>query len=145
MHRRGIAFTVSLNASRLWLYSVLLVSALLLPALSVTCPLALLLLPWFIWRALAQDGWLAANAKISKIQLDADGKMMVLQSRLRQRPEWLPAKVFDNSVALPWLIVLNLQVAGQHHSVAIFADSAPAEARRQLRVFLRWPTIPAIV
>jgi toxin CptA len=44
---------------------------------------------------------------------------------------------------LPGLIVLNLRQDGRRRSVVVFADSAPGEAQRQLRVFLRWFAAPA--
>jgi hypothetical protein len=134
MARTITPFVVPLCRSRLWLGALLLMLLCLLPALLMHAHgLALLPLPWLLWRALAADGWLPGMARPERVEVTAQGQLRLLESGLVY-----PAELRDQSVALPGLIVLNLLCAGRRRAFAIFADSAPAEAQRQLRVFLRW-------
>lgn len=140
MRHATTGFMLRVSRSRIWLSMVLLVLLALVPALLNTVPVALAALPFLGWRALSADGWLPGfwGGRIRALEVSTAGDCWVLLDG-----GWRPARVRNDSVALPWLIVLNLVVDGRRHRVALFPDSAPGAQQRQLRVFLRWPVRPA--
>jgi hypothetical protein len=142
MHHVMPGFEVVLQPSRTGLILLIAaVLALLYGLLSESVPFpALLPIPWLVWRALSADGRLDPHQRIRALRILPDGRMQLLIG-----DEYFLVSVRDNSVAWPWLVVLNLTHAGRRRGLAIFADSANAESRRCLRVYLRWPPGPAIV
>lgn len=140
MQHTTTGFMLQTSPSRLWLALVLLVLLALVPALQATVPVALAALPFMGWQALSADGWLPGfrAGRVRGVQVSAAGDCQVLLDG-----HWRPALVRNDSVAFPWLIVLNLVVDGRRRSLTLFSDSAPGAQQRQLRVFLRWPIRPA--
>jgi toxin CptA len=129
-------FAVALRPSRLWLSLVLgalagyvLLLALYLPARYLfSVPLA----AWLAWRAARANGWWRGAAP-QRLEIDPRGRLFLCQGGLRQE-----AEVLDDCFVTPVLTVLNLKVAGKRRSVMLWPDSADAEARRLLRVYLLW-------
>jgi len=135
MTPRCVPFVVGLRPSRLWLCWIVGLCVALFAALPI---FAMLPLPWLAWSALAADGWLPGRSRVDRIEVTAGGRVVIAA-----RGALSSGTVCDSSVALPGLIVLNLRQDGRRRSVVVFADSAPGEAQRQLRVFLRWFAAPA--
>jgi toxin CptA len=134
MRHRLDGFEVPIRPSRLWLCFVLLVALAACPALWSSVPQALWLLPLMLWRCWRADGWWRTQTRVTAFRVLSDSGC-----QLQAAGVWFWAVVRNDSVAWPWLIVLNLDVSGRRRSVVLFVDSAPAAARRRLRVYLRWP------
>lgn len=139
MRRAVPAFRVVVRPSRGWLAWVAvngLVLAVLLPW--HVSPWVALVVPALSWGALAADGWPHAGVR-TVFRFDpcsgrawretADGDAAI--------------DVLGESVAWPWLIVLRYREAGRRRARLLLPDSAPADALRRLRVFLRWAPDPA--
>jgi toxin CptA len=118
-----------------WVTAAVASAALLL--CSHVSPLACLPLPWLGWRALRADGWLGGAAPAA-FAFDAGSGRAWLDDDVGQRA----IRIREDSVVWPWLIVLRFELAGRCCSRCIFPDSAPADVRRRLRVFLRWAPSP---
>nr|WP_199066345.1 protein YgfX [Chromobacterium sp. ASV5] len=131
-------FALSLRPSPCWL--ALVASAWLLSSLAILAHL-----PWHwaglvpveallaLW-ALRANGWWARDFHPCLLQVDAYGALTLHYPDGREEP----AQVLDDSFVSPWLIVLNVKAAGRRRSVMLWPDSAAAEGRRQLRVYLLW-------
>lgn len=125
-------FVVTLAPSRAWLGWVAVsgcVAALLLA--TALSPLLLLLLPWPLWRALAADGRFGAP-RLEHMAVAGE------TVRIRYGGCDGEAAVLGASIVWPWLVLLHLERCGQRIVCPVFPDSAPADARRRLRVWLRW-------
>ncbi|MBI3143947.1 MAG: hypothetical protein HYZ18_01480 [Pseudogulbenkiania sp.] len=131
-------FIVELKPSRIWLAlltgSLLALVAACLGYLPLTTAGWLLLpLPGLLWYGLRHDGWWPSRQRIGRIEVDADGQLAVWFG-----PFAVPARVEDDTVITPWLVVLNLQLEGPRRSLVLWPDSAARESLRALRVYLRW-------
>ncbi|OHX19427.1 protein YgfX [Chromobacterium sphagni] len=130
------SFAVELRPSRLWLALVLaswLAYALLLlcylpPAYAMSLPAA----AFFAWRALRAGGWWRTDAW-RRLEIDPQGRLHLCGDGGRRE-----ARVLDDCFVTPLLTVLNLQADGRRQSLMLWPDSADAEARRLLRVYLLW-------
>lgn len=135
------ALRLEIVPSRLWLGWVGLSAAVLCVLLPwLLSPLALLPLPWLLWRALRADGWFAAGLPLAFV-FDPAGRTCLYRGA-----QEVPLHLLDDCVAWPWLIVLRYEAEGRHVSRLLLPDSAPAEMRRRLRVLLRWaPFHPPLI
>lgn len=130
-------FKVTVRRSRWWL--ILLVVLMLLECSVVALfkqSLMLLTLLWPLWQVLAYANW--AGHCPTPDCIEVLGKRVILHYGDSE----VLASVSEDSIAWPWLIVLNLRVVSHRVSVTLWPDSAPANARRQLRVYLRWYAVP---
>lgn len=132
------AFVVELRPSRLWL--ALLSSSLLALVVASLCYLPLgtavwllLPLPGVLWYGLRQDGWWPSRQRIGRVEVALQGQLAVWFG-----PFAVPARVEDDSVITPWLVVLNLRLEGRRRSLVLWPDSSGRESLRALRVYLRW-------
>lgn len=129
-------FSVPLRPSRCWLG---LVSAAILAYASIVAlylPAAYLIsVPaagWLAWRALRADGWRNRGAT-QRLEVDPRGRLF-----LCREGERLEAVVLDDCFVTPLLTVLSVKLDGKRRSVMLWPDSADADARRRLRVYLLW-------
>lgn len=85
---------------------------------------------------LRRDGLLAAASSIHQIRLDPECNC----AYLTRDGTWRDARLLGSSMVTPWLSVLNFVPENSRlvRHVAIFPDSADAEALRKTRVLLRW-------
>ncbi|POZ64062.1 protein YgfX [Chromobacterium alticapitis] len=133
-------FAVPLRPSRLWLglvLAALAADALLLarylpPSFLLSLPVA----AGLGWLALRADGRLG-GAVPERLEVDARGRLFLCRGENRQE-----AEVLDDCFVTPQLTVLNARAAGRRRSVMLWPDSADAESRRQLRVYLLWFEAP---
>ncbi|MDF0606073.1 hypothetical protein HZU77_010480 [Neisseriaceae bacterium TC5R-5] len=143
MGQRLSPFALNLQPSRLWLGLVLLtVFASIMLILCYLPWVYALLLPLEITLAvlaLRANGWFAASNMPWRLEVDARGRL-----RWYQAADVYTAEVLDDCFISAWLVVLNVHIDGRRHSVMLWPDSAPAEARRQLRVYLRWFQLPTV-
>jgi len=79
--------------------------------------------------------WRQCWPKIQELRLLADGR---LECRLQGEKEFLGAELQPGATVHPALTLLRLVCEGRRLSVALLQDSATAEDRRRLRVWLRW-------
>ena len=138
-HAAVAPFTAAVRPSWLWLGWVVLTHGALMTAVFCLLPpsywLVLAGCPLTLWLALAPTGWLPGATFISRMQIDASGR---LSAAFGTNEQLQPAEVLDDSFISNWLIVLNLRINGHRRSVPVLHDSAPDEFRRALRVYLRW-------
>ena len=128
--------TIRLRPSRLWLAVVLLSSLYLL--LTAVHWLVLLLVPLAGWHALRADGWFCGPDRLPGLNIRRFRDLY-----LQETGQALPVTVLAGTVVLPWLIVLQGVRAGRRFHLVLFPDSAPADAQRRLRVYLRW-SVPGL-
>ncbi|OBU86880.1 protein YgfX [Chromobacterium subtsugae] len=129
-------FAVAMRPSRLWLALVLaswlayalLLSRYLPPAYLLSLPAA----GYFAWRALRAGGW-RRNGAWQRLEVDPQGRLSLCAAA-----ESREAQVLDDCFVTPLLTVLNLRLEGRRVSLMLWPDSADAESRRQLRVYLLW-------
>jgi len=134
MRQANAPFELWLCPSRAWLAWVIVVVVLL--AVTLTAHVSVWLLPplvWAGWRALAADGWLG-RPRIERIRVAPSGRISVCLRGCAEQEAVLGA----HSVVWPWLLVLNLTLGARRVTQVIFPDSAPRDAQRRLRVFVRW-------
>ncbi|UTH73245.1 protein YgfX [Chromobacterium sp. IIBBL 290-4] len=129
-------FALTLRRSRLWLCLVsaalLAGSAVVLLYLHASYAMILPAAVLFAWRALRADGWAGAAAP-DRLEVDPQGRLFWCEGALRQQVE-----ARGDCFVTPLLTVLNVDAEGGRRSVMLWPDSADAEARRQLRVYLLW-------
>lgn len=80
---------------------------------------------WLLWRTRQQPAYL---------RLRQDGS---LQWR-DQSGDWQDAEIGGDSLVNTWVMVVRLRVAERLRTLILLSDSAPPDALRRLRVFLRW-------
>jgi hypothetical protein len=131
-------FVVRLRPSRIAALLLFAATLALLAAMLLTDVPAVFLLgfPCLAASLLRQIG----ARRIRALEICADGRVQV-----QIGTRFVPVVVRDDSVAWPWLVVLNLSLAGRRRGLCVFVDSSDAESRRKLRVYLRWPPMKAIV
>lgn len=129
-------FVLALRPSR-WLLAawgvivaLLLALAWQLPPVAACLPVAGALAA--VW-SLAGDGWLPGRRRAVALQVDARGRLWLDDGQAR-----LPAQVLPHTWLTQWLGVLALRVDGRERRLALWPDSADADALRRLRVYLRW-------
>ena len=71
----------------------------------------------------------------TELRLHADGRM---ESRLSESQNFAEALLQPGAKVHPWLTVLRVKVSGRKILLVVAPDSATAEARRRLRLWLRW-------
>ncbi|QEL55307.1 protein YgfX [Chromobacterium paludis] len=129
-------FAVPLRPSRCWLALVLgalaAYSLLLLLYLPSRYALSLPLAAALAWLALRGGGWLRGDFP-AWLEVDPRGRLFLCRAASREE-----AVVLDDCFITPVLTVLNVRVAGRRRSVMLWPDSADAEPRRRLRVYLLW-------
>ncbi|MFO1234227.1 MAG: protein YgfX [Rivihabitans pingtungensis] len=84
-----------------------------------------------LWRGLRQQGWL--GAPLPQLEVSARGELIAHWPSHAEQ-----VGVRADSLALPWLIVLKLNTQRGRLALLLTVDSAPADALRRLRVYLRW-------
>lgn len=84
-----------------------------------------------LWRGLRQQGWL--GAPLPQLEVSARGELIAHWPSHAEQVD-----VRADSLALPWLIVLKLNTQRGRLALLLTVDSAPADALRRLRVYLRW-------
>lgn len=84
-----------------------------------------------LWRGLRQQGWL--GAPLPQLEVGARGELIAHWPSHAEQVD-----VRADSLALPWLIVLKLNTQRGRLALLLTVDSAPADALRRLRVYLRW-------
>lgn len=91
-----------------------------------------------LWRGLRQQGWL--GVPLPQLEVSARGELIAHWPSHAEQVD-----VRADSLALPWLIVLKLNTQRGRLALLLTVDSAPADALRRLRVYLRWaqPTTAA--
>jgi hypothetical protein len=133
---RLAAFELVPVPSRCWLALTLIAAALGAGLLGYHAPDAaavLLLLPPYLGWLLRRDGWLGGRHAIERITVDGTGCLRVWRAGTAR-----PARVEDDSLVLPWLIVLAVREDGRRRArLVLWPDSADREAQRQLAVYLR--------
>lgn len=87
-------------------------------------------------RTLLQHAWLALPGSYQGLEVDSRGELRLWRKDGTQQA----AAVLPDSVAHPYLTILNIRAAGcrWRGSVLITPDRVDAEPFRQLRVWLRW-------
>ncbi|OQA33941.1 MAG: hypothetical protein BWY57_00849 [Betaproteobacteria bacterium ADurb.Bin341] len=106
---------------------------------------AILFLPvWPVWLTVcciflflvsAVFSWWQCQSAIEVLRLLADGR---LECCCRGDRQFSEAQLLPGAMVHPLLTVIRLQCKGKTHAVVLLPDSAPAEDRRRLRVWLRW-------
>lgn len=91
-------------------------------------------LPWALWQALACDGWVQRHRAVQWIEVRGEEWLVGYSTHC------VPARVRDDSVVWPWLVVVRLDTPHRRITVTLWPDSTSREASRQLRVYLRWYT-----
>lgn len=136
-------FTGQLTRSWYWLLwvtlthlSITIIFIIYLPEWSI---LLIGLMPFSIWRALRGTGWLHLTLSVQRIHVNAKGEMLIVSD---QTIGYQPVKISGSSYITPLFILLNLRQRQKKLSVMIWPDSAPANFRHQLRVYLRWFPVP---
>jgi toxin CptA len=84
-----------------------------------------------LWRGLRQQGWL--GVPLPQLEVSARGELIAHWPSHAEQ-----VGVRADSLALPWLIVLKLNTQRGRLALLLTVDSAPADALRRLRVYLRW-------
>ena len=131
-------FTVTLTRSRSALAVLLAVLVLAALAARYVPPASLLaapLLPWPAWRAARQSGWL--GAALPELAVTARGELILQHAGYAEA-----VSVAADSYVSPWLMVLQLDTLHGRQTLLLTVDSAPADALRRLRVYLRWRIAP---
>lgn len=99
---------------------------------------ALLPRPWFFlaWAVIALHlPWvLRARQQVVSLQVLPEGKIAVFMLNGKR----LDAELLPSSRITSWLMVLHLRHDEGRIDLLVLPDSAPAEALRQWRVWLRW-------
>ncbi|MCW3479001.1 hypothetical protein OL229_05420 [Neisseriaceae bacterium JH1-16] len=135
-------FSANLARSRLWLALVLLAHGSLSVVLLAYLPSAawlLVTMPLTLWLSLSPDGWLPERRRVTRLAVDPRGRLSVgFDGDAGLIGPASLAEPLDDCFISTWLIVLNLRIDGRRHSVAVWPDTAPAEFRRALRVYLLW-------
>lgn len=78
-----------------------------------------------------QQGWL--GVPLPQLEVSARGELIAHWPSHAEQ-----VGVRADSLALPWLIVLKLNTQRGRLALLLTVDSAPADALRRLRVYLRW-------
>lgn len=131
-------FTVTLTRSRSALAVLLAVLVLAALAARYVPPASLLAAPlllWPIWRAARQSGWLGAI--LPELAVTARGELILQHAGYAEA-----VSVAADSYVSPWLMVLQLDTLHGRQVLLLTVDSAPADALRRLRVYLRWRIAP---
>lgn len=94
-----------------------------------------------LWYCLSRYAWLSAPLSCIGLIIDAEGVKMLR----RDGAQW-PCVLSPDSLVTPYLVVLNVlpQDSRRMRSIVILPDSMEAEAFRQLRVWLKWGSQPAV-
>ena len=88
---------------------------------------------------LRRDALLLAAAAVTEIAIREDGSCELAT----RSGNVLRGTVRASSFVSPWLVALAVQLdSGRRRSLVILPDSAPGEARRRLRVWLRFRLRP---
>ena len=128
-------FAVAMRPSRLWLALVLAswlaYALLLLNYLPAAYLFSLPAAAFFAWRAARAGGW-RRDAWL-RVEVDPRGGLSLCSAAGCQE-----AMALDDSFVTPLLTVLNLRLDGRRVSLMLWPDSADAEARRRIRVYLLW-------
>ncbi|MCD5328396.1 hypothetical protein ACFFU8_12645 [Chromobacterium piscinae] len=129
-------FSVPLRPSRWWLALVSAAFAAYAAVVAWHLPAAYLIsvpaAAWLARRALRADGWLWGEAP-ERLEIDPRGRLFLCRGGERRE-----AEVLDDCFVTPLLTVLSARQDGRRRSVMLWPDSAGAEARRLLRVYLLW-------
>ncbi|WP_036665116.1 protein YgfX [Paludibacterium yongneupense] len=139
--QRMAAFDLLPVPSRYCLALVLAVSALacgLLLTFASAAAICLLPLPFYVGYLLRCDGWLGGRRAAERVTVDGGGHVVFWRGGTR-----FAVQVADDSLVLPWLIVLAVRGAGRRMTLVLWPDSAGREAQRQLAVYLRCFLEPA--
>lgn len=131
-------FSLTPIRSRYALAMLLAVLALAMQAAWHVPPAGLLAAPlllWPLWRAARQSGWL--GAALPELAVTARGELILQHAGYAEA-----VSVAADSYVSPWLVVLQLDTLHGRQTLLLTVDSAPADALRRLRVYLRWRIAP---
>lgn len=98
-------------------------------------PLGLVAFITFVVLISAVISWRQCQPDVQAVRLLADGRLECL---CRGEDQFAEAQLLPGATVHPLLTVMRLQCRQKTRSIVVLPDSASAEDRRRLRVWLRW-------
>lgn len=136
MRREVTPFRLQVRPSRLWLGFVTCMHGAFIAVALAYLPgywWMLLPLPATLFYCLRADGWLAARPGPDDLAVGPRGELSIM---LNGKP--CAARLRPESTVWSWLTVLRLESEGRSLNLMVLPDSALAEPRRRLNMYVRW-------